>query len=140
MSSAPKGGMWPSPFNQPFGPAIPRDRQILISDCTLRDGEQQAGIVFDRAAKVSIARVLDSIGIYEIEAGTVASSDEDRAAVAEMVQLGLQAKISVLCRGITDDIDQAAALGAWGVRLSYPISVIERKHKLKGASDEAYIK
>ena len=140
MSSAPKGGMWPSPFNQPFGPAIPRDRQILISDCTLRDGEQQAGIVFDRAAKVSIARALDSIGIYEIEAGTVASSDEDRAAVAEMSKLGLRAKISVLCRGITGDIDQAAALGAWGVRLSYPISLIERKHKLKGVSDEEYLK
>ena len=140
MSSAPKGGMWPSPFNQPFGPAIPRDRQILISDCTLRDGEQQAGIVFDRAAKVSIARALDSIGIYEIEAGTVASSDEDRAAVAEMSKLGLRAKISVLCRGVTGDIDQAAALGAWGVRLSYPISLIERKHKLKGVSDEEYLK
>jgi len=140
MSDAPKGGMWPSPFNQPYGPAIAPERQILVSDCTLRDGEQQAGIVFDRAAKVSIARVLDSIGIYEIEAGTVASSDEDRAAVAEMVQLGLRAKISVLCRGITDDIDQAAALGAWGVRLSYPISVIERKHKLKGMSDEEYLK
>ena len=140
MSSAPKGGMWPSPFNQPFGPAIPRDRQIQISDCTLRDGEQQAGIVFDRAAKVSIARALDSIGIYEIEAGTVASSDEDRAAVAEMSKLGLRAKISVLCRGITGDIDQAAALGAWGVRLSYPISLIERKHKLKGVSDEEYLK
>lgn len=140
MPDGPKEGMWPSPFNQPFGPAIAPSRRILISDCTLRDGEQQAGVVFDRAAKVSIARALDSIGIYEIEAGTVASSDEDRVAVAEMCQLGLRAKISVLCRGITGDIDQAAALGVWGVRLSYPISPIERKHKLKGMGDEEYLK
>jgi isopropylmalate/homocitrate/citramalate synthase len=140
MSEGPKGGMWPSPFNQPLSPAIAPERKILISDCTLRDGEQQAGVAFDRAAKILIARALDNIGIYEIEAGTVASSDEDRAAVAEMCQLGMRAKISVLCRGITGDIDQADALGVWGVRLSYPISLIERKHKLKGVSDEEYLK
>jgi isopropylmalate/homocitrate/citramalate synthase len=140
MTNGPKDGKWPSPFNQTSGAATVQGRRILISDCTLRDGEQHASVAFDRAAKVSIARALNSLGIYEIEVGTVASSEEDRLAVAEMCRLGLKSKISALCRGMNADIDQAAALGVWGVRLSSPISVLERKHKLKGISDDDYLK
>ena len=139
MSSYPRNGMWPSPFNEGSRQDIGPERRIRIADCTLRDGEQQAGVVFDRAAKVSIARALDEIGIYEIEAGTVASSEEDRLAIAEMCRMGLKAKISVLCRGLESDIDDAAKLGVWGVRLSFPISQLERKHKLKGISDDDYL-
>jgi len=140
MSNGPQNGKWPSPFNQPAGAAIAPGRRILFSDCTLRDGEQQAGVVLDRAAKVAIARALDELGIYEIEAGTVASSEEDRLAITDMCRLGLTSKISALCRGLNDDMDMAADLGVWGVRLSFPISLLERKHKLKGISDDDYLK
>ena len=138
MTNAPHNGMWPSPFNQQV--YFDRSRKILFSDCTLRDGEQQAGVAFDRASKVRIAHALDDLGIYEIEAGTVASSDEDRAAVLDMCRGKLRAKISVLCRGLVADIDQAASLGVWGVRLSFPISQLERKYKLKGMGDEEYLR
>jgi isopropylmalate/homocitrate/citramalate synthase len=140
MTNGPKNGKWPSPFNAPSAAAIAPGRRILISDCTLRDGEQQAGVVLDRAAKITIARALDSLGIYEIEAGTVASSEEDRIAMAEICKLGLKSKISALCRGMNADMDLAADLGVWGARLSFPISVLERKHKLKGLSDDDYLK
>lgn len=139
MTDRPNNGMWPSPFNENSGRKIIPGRQIFFSDCTLRDGEQQAGVVFDRAAKVKIARALDTLGIYEIEAGTVASSEEDRDAIAEICQLGLRSKISVLCRGMKGDIDLAASLGVWGVRLSFPISPLERKYKLKGIADDQYL-
>lgn len=132
--------MWPSPFNKTSRKKIEPGRRILLSDCTLRDGEQQAGVVLDRPAKVQIARALDDLGIFEIEAGTPASSEEDRDAVAEISRLGLRAKISVLCRAMTGDIDQALSLGVWGVRLSFPISLLERKYKLKGISDDEYLK
>jgi isopropylmalate/homocitrate/citramalate synthase len=140
MSNSPKNGMWPSPYNQASGAAIASGRRILFADCTLRDGEQQAGVVFDRAAKVAIARALDDLGIYEIEAGTVASSEEDRQAMAEMCGLGLNAKISALCRGLNTDMDHAVDLGVWGARLSFPISQLERKYKLKGISDDEYLR
>lgn len=140
MLTTPTNGMWPSPFNEMFRDEVAApSRNIQIADCTLRDGEQQAGVVFDRDAKIRIARELDEIGIYEIEAGTVASSQEDRDAIKAICQMRLKAKISVLCRGLTDDIDQAAALGVWGVRLSFPVSPLERKHKLKGIVDDDYI-
>jgi isopropylmalate/homocitrate/citramalate synthase len=140
MSDGARGGMWPSPFNESSRDRLPPHRRILLSDCTLRDGEQQAGVAFDCAGKLRIARALDDLGIYEIEAGTPASSEEDREAIAGMSRLGLRAKISVLCRAMTADIDQAMALGVWGVRVSFPISPIERKHKLKGITDDEYLK
>lgn len=139
MIEAPANGMWPSPFNAVDGRSPLEGRQIRIADCTLRDGEQQAGVVLDRQAKIAIAKALDAIGIYEIETGTVASSNEDRAAIEEIAALGLEAKTSVLCRGLNADIDLAHSLGVWGVRLSFPISLVERAHKLKGISDDDYI-
>lgn len=139
MIEPPENGMWPSPFNPGAASWGGGERTIRIADCTLRDGEQQAGIVMDRNAKLEIARMLDDLGVYEIEAGTVASSEEDRAAISAIVGAGLNARISVLCRGMEKDIDLARSLGVWGVRLSFPISRIERAHKLKGMSDAAYL-
>jgi isopropylmalate/homocitrate/citramalate synthase len=141
MSNGPNSsGIWPSPFNELAQRRTPVAGRVFISDCTLRDGEQQAGIAFDKSAKVEIARALDRLGVYEIEAGTPASSEEDRDAVVEICRLGLTSKISCLVRAIPGDIDQAASLGVWGVRISFPISPLERKHKLKGISNEDYLK
>lgn len=139
MIQPPANGMWPSPFNPPLASWGGTDRTIRIADCTLRDGEQQAGIVMDRDAKLEIAGMLDALGVYDIEAGTVASSEEDRAAISAIVAAGFTAKTSVLCRGLTRDIDLAHELGVWGVRLSFPISEVERAHKLKGISNPSYL-
>ncbi|WP_186332282.1 hypothetical protein [Bordetella genomosp. 13] len=139
MDFIPENGRWPSPFNQAADPAALAGRRIRIADCTLRDGEQQAGIVLNSDDKVAIARSLDALGVHEIEAGTVASSQEDREAIGRIVQAGLNAKISVLCRGINGDIDMAQDVGAWGVRLSFPVSDIEREYKLKGVSEDEYL-
>jgi Isopropylmalate/homocitrate/citramalate synthases len=42
---------------------------IKIVDTTLRDGEQKAGIALKIEDKIEIAKILDSIGTYQIEAG-----------------------------------------------------------------------
>jgi isopropylmalate/homocitrate/citramalate synthase len=112
--------------------------QLRICDCTLRDGEQQAGIVFTVDDKVRIARALDDAGIYEIEAGTPVQSPEDRDAVEAIARAGLKAKVSALARARRDDVDLVAKTGAWGVRLSLPISQIQRSNKLK-LDDEQYL-
>jgi isopropylmalate/homocitrate/citramalate synthase len=128
-----------SPFADEAHAALQFHPEVRVADCTLRDGEQQAGIVFTRRDKVDIARALDKLGVYEIEAGTPASSEEDRAAIEEIAGLGLRAKISALVRARRDDIDLAAQCGAWGARISLPISAISRKAKLK-LDDDQYIK
>jgi isopropylmalate/homocitrate/citramalate synthase len=112
--------------------------EIRLCDCTLRDGEQQAGVVFTVEDKIRIADALDAAGVYEIEAGTPAQSPDDRAAVEAIAHAGLRAKVSALARARKDDVDLVAATGAWGVRLSLPISPIQRTSKLK-LDDEQYL-
>jgi methanogen homocitrate synthase len=43
--------------------------QVKILDTTLRDGEQQPGIVFSREDKVAIAKQLDALGIHNCITG-----------------------------------------------------------------------
>ncbi len=114
--------------------------KIRIADCTLRDGEQQAGIVLTSDAKLEIARELSALGVYEIEAGTPASSKEDRDAVEKIVAARLSSKVSALARARRDDIDEIVACGCWGVRLSLPISKIQRAQKAGLEDDEKYLK
>jgi len=115
------------------------DRFPKIADCTLRDGEQQPGVVFRRAEKVLIARLLDEIGVDDIEAGTPAVSSEDREAIAEIAAMGLNAQVTALARNTKDDVDLVASCGATGVRLSFPISDRQREAKL-GISEDEYVR
>src|SRR5882757_2509266 len=88
-----------SPFGDEAHAGSNFPREVRIADCTLRDGEQQAGIVFTKQDKIDIARALDRLGVFEIEAGTPASSEEDREAIDEIAAARLNSKISALVRG-----------------------------------------
>lgn len=110
-------------------------RSVRVADCTLRDGEQQAGLVFSRERKVKIAKELIAAGIYEIEAGSPAVSPEDRDAVAEIAGLG-GAKVSALAIARERDVDVVAETGAWGIRISFPAGVLQLKHKINLSADD----
>jgi isopropylmalate/homocitrate/citramalate synthase len=112
---------------------------LSLVDCTLRDGEQQAGVAFTKEEKVRIAKKLDEIGISEIEAGMPASSEEDREAICEIVQTGLKARITALARPSKHDIDMVADCGVWCATISIPIGDLQREFKL-GWDDETYIR
>ena len=57
----------------------PAEPAVLIDDTTLRDGEQTAGVVFTNDEKVRIAKLLDEVGVDQIEAGIpVMGGDETR--------------------------------------------------------------
>src|SRR5690625_7512596 len=86
---------------------------VIISDCTLRDGEQQAGLVFTQKDKIEIAKLLDELGVDEIEGGMPAVSKEDLLAVQKIVDSNLNAKITALCRATKKDIDIAYEAGIW---------------------------
>ena len=74
-----------SPFNtlSEVTKNIHFNKNLTLCDCTLRDGEQQAGVVFTKEDKVAIAKLLDEMRIPEIEAGMPCNSQEDADAIAE---------------------------------------------------------
>ena len=47
---------------------------VQVHDVTLRDGEQQAGVVFTKDDKLRIAEALAEAGVHRIEAGLPAVS------------------------------------------------------------------
>ena len=89
--------------------------KIEILDTTLRDGEQQPGIIFTRDEKVSIARKLSEVGVHRIEAGTPAASQEDADAIKAIVDEGLDSKIFCFSRNMVKDMELAKSLGVHGV-------------------------
>ena len=77
------GKWWVSPANyeSEVTKGLHFPERIEILDTTLRDGEQQPGIIFTKEDKVKIAKKLDEVGVHRIEAGTPAGSQEDADAL-----------------------------------------------------------
>jgi isopropylmalate/homocitrate/citramalate synthase len=96
--------------------------QMKIHDVTLRDGEQQSGIVFRRADKVAIARKLAAAGVHRIEAGMPAVSSEDEAAIKEIVDLDLPSEIFAFARCMPADVKLAKECGVKGIITEIPSS------------------
>ncbi|MDY0235995.1 MAG: hypothetical protein RBR71_08200 [Gudongella sp.] len=102
-------------------------KKIEILDTTLRDGEQQPGIILTRSEKVEIAKKLAKAGVQRIEAGTPAASQEDADAIKEIAELNLGPKIFAFVRNTPDDMKLAKACGVNHVLAEIPGS----EHLLK---------
>jgi|SRR5579859_1536986 len=96
--------------------------KIRIHDVTLRDGEQQTGIVFRRKEKVAIATQLAEAKIHRIEAGMPAVSAEDEAAIKDIVALNLSSEIFSFARCMPGDVKMAKACGVKGIITEIPSS------------------
>ncbi|BCV23238.1 LeuA family protein [Gelria sp. Kuro-4] len=97
-------------------------KQIKIHDVTLRDGEQQAGLVFSKDQKVALAEKLAEMGVHRIEAGMPAVSASDAAAVTEIVKRNLPAEIFAFCRCMKDDVARAVDCGVKNIVIEIPSS------------------
>jgi isopropylmalate/homocitrate/citramalate synthase len=104
---------------------------VQVHDVTLRDGEQQAGVVFTKDDKLKIAESLAEAGVPRIEAGLPAVSPADDAAVRAMVGMGLPSKIYAFSRCMVDDVKRAADCGVDGVVMEIPSShhLIEKAYR-----------
>lgn len=102
--------------------ALAFPEKIKIHDVTLRDGEQQTGIVFRRQEKVAIAKKLAAAGVHRIEAGMPAVSAEDEAAIKDIVALGLASEIFSFARCMPADVKLAKECGVKGIITEIPSS------------------
>lgn len=105
-------------------------RHIVIVDTTLRDGEQTAGVVFSNQEKLRIARLLDELGVHQIEAGVPVMGGDEKKAISDIVKLGLKASIMGWNRAVISDIEASLACGVDAVAISISTSDIHIEHKL----------
>ncbi len=103
---------------------------LVICDTTLRDGEQSAGIVFANLEKLRIAKLLDEIGVQQIEAGIPAMGGDEKKAVKQIAGLGLDASILGWNRANKEDIAHSIDCGVDSVAISMSSSDIHIQHKL----------
>ena len=96
--------------------------RVVVHDVTLRDGEQQAGVVFTAEDKVRIGHALAEAGVQRIEAGLPAVSAADDEAVRRLVRAGLPSEIWAFSRCMVDDVKRAADTGVAGVVMEIPSS------------------
>lgn len=113
-----------SPWN--YVPEVTKDfhppAKVKIHDITLRDGEQQAGIIFTKDDKIRIAEKLSEAGVHRIEAGMPAVSPRDEAAIREIVKRNLPSDIFCFCRCMVKDVELASDCGVKGIVIEIPAS------------------
>jgi len=119
-----------------------RSGKILISDTTLRDGEQMPGATLEPHEKLRIALALQDAGVHSLDAGFPASSEADVEAIHLMIGVVTRPVLTALCRTIRSDIDAAdrALQGnpdhKRGVSLFCGTSPLHRTHKLNRSRSE----
>lgn len=106
-------------------------KKIKIDDTTLRDGEQTAGVVFANDEKVHIAKMLDKVGVHQIEAGIPAMGGDEKDAIKAIVALNLNCSILGWNRAVISDIDDSIECGVDAVAISISASDIHIEHKLR---------
>lgn len=110
-------------------------KRIIVSDSTLRDGEQTPGIAFSLDEKISIALALEKAGVDEIEVGIPAMGDAEISAIASVGQALTRTTPMCWGRMTRSDVDAAVRTGLKRVSLSVPLSDVMIKAKLEGNPD-----
>jgi isopropylmalate/homocitrate/citramalate synthase len=112
-------------------------KKVKIHDVTLRDGEQQAGIIFTKDDKIRIAEKLAEVGVHRIEAGMPAVSPMDEAAIKEIVKRDLGPEIFCFSRCMVDDVKRAVDCGVRGIVMEIPASAHLIEHAYKWPLEKA---
>ncbi len=104
---------------------------VHIDDTTLRDGEQTAGVVFANEEKIRIAKLLDEVGVYQIEAGIPTMGGDEKEAVAHIAAMDLNCSILAWNRAVISDVQASLDCGVDAVAISMSSSDIHIEHKLR---------
>ena len=102
-----------------------------IVDTTLRDGEQSPGIVFSVEEKVKLAKRMEEVGIYQIEAGIPAIGKMEKEAIYQMMCQKKKVLISAWNRMDKKDLKASMECEPDILHISAPISYIQIYSKLR---------
>ena len=97
-------------------------KNIKVHDITLRDGEQQTGIILTKDDKIRIAEGLAEAGVHRIEAGMPIVSPSDADAIKAIVKRNLGPQIFAFSRCMKEDVQRAIDTGVNGVVMEIPSS------------------
>jgi isopropylmalate/homocitrate/citramalate synthase len=113
-----------SPWNfaDPVRAQLHFPKQVKFHDITLRDGEQQTGVIFTKDDKIRIAEGLAEAGVHRIEAGMPVVSPSDTAAIKEIVKRNLGPQIFAFSRCMVDDVKRSVDCGVSGIVMEVPSS------------------
>jgi len=117
-----------------------KEKRIFLVDTTLRDGEQTAKVVFANKEKIQIAKMLDRLGVDEIEVGTPVMGGDEKEAIKAIAGLGLNASIMGWNRAVIKDIQASIDCGVDAMAISISSSDIHIKNKLKSTREEVLFK
>ncbi|MDI3481911.1 MAG: homocitrate synthase NifV, partial [Tepidanaerobacteraceae bacterium] len=106
-------------------------RKIKFVDTTLRDGEQTAGVVFANHEKLEIAKMLDELGVDQLEVGTPVMGGDEKTAIKAIAKSGLSASIMAWNRANIEDIKESLDCGVDAVAISISTSDIHIRNKLR---------
>ncbi len=107
-----------------------KNRRYIV-DTTLRDGEQSAGIAFKLEDKVRLAKLMDDIGIYQIEAGIPAIGKVEKKAINKIMENRKHAVISAWNRMNLSDIRHSMECEPDIIHISAPVSYVQIYSKLR---------
>jgi isopropylmalate/homocitrate/citramalate synthase len=113
---------------------------LMINDCTLREGEQTAAANFTLVEKLEIASMLDAAGVHQVQGGYPGRSDVDYQFVREFNKRRQKIKIEAIAQVFQRDwrqqIDRSLECGPDILDLIYPSSDLRLIHVQKISREE----
>ncbi|RUT47022.1 homocysteine methyltransferase [Paenibacillus anaericanus] len=111
-------------------------KRLRICDTTLRDGEQSAGVSFNRKEKLSIATQLAECGVEQAEIGIPAMGKREQLDIYAIMDLNLPITLLTWNRAVISDIDRAKETGVPWCHISIPVSLLQLQSKLGWSQEQ----
>ncbi|MEM2156457.1 MAG: hypothetical protein QXL59_10745 [Candidatus Jordarchaeales archaeon] len=112
--------------------------EVYVCDTTLRDGRQMPGVYFTLYECIEIAKMLDEIGIEQIEVFSPSYVIKDYYLIRELNKYGLSDKLLVWHRGLKNDLERSIGtkLDFKAVALSIATEKEHREKKLQMTKEQ----